>query len=142
MNGVIEDATGDLIRAGFTDFTAGAGETVRNDVPEPAFIRDGNAPNFHSWTGSDWTTKAQLTILYGRYKVTEYVSNNVVAIRLYATDNGDDTYNDLVEEYVFTYDGNRLASKVYNKYFNDGTVAKTRTWNYYRRGSDTIEKEV
>jgi len=56
MNGVIETSTGDLLRAGFTDFTAGPGETLRFDVPNPpqrrgAFYEDGN---MHRWTGSEW----------------------------------------------------------------------------------------
>lgn len=40
MNGITRDSDDFLIRAGYGDFTAGAGETEHNDVPEPAYTID------------------------------------------------------------------------------------------------------
>ena len=60
MNGVYETATGDLLRAGFSTFTAGAGETLRSDVPEPPLRRRyGTSGNMHRWNGSAWVEVAQ-----------------------------------------------------------------------------------
>lgn len=54
--GVIEDATGDLLRYGYGDFTAGSGETVRTDVPTPSYRRgDLTATQMSRWTGAVWT---------------------------------------------------------------------------------------
>lgn len=56
MNGIIETATGDLLRAGFTTFVAAEGETVRSDVPFPSKIRKPGAPGeFHRSHGSNGT---------------------------------------------------------------------------------------
>lgn len=52
-HGVIETATGILLRAGFVSFVAGAGETERTDVPHPAQVR-GDQENalMDRWDGS------------------------------------------------------------------------------------------
>lgn len=59
-NGVTEDLTGDLLRAGFTDFeNDGAllsGQTFHENVPRPAYVRgepDGDGKH-HNWNGSAW----------------------------------------------------------------------------------------
>jgi hypothetical protein len=61
MNGVIETATGDLLRAGYTDFSADGSfdsgtESYRTDVPLNAATK--NSPNddgtWSRWDGSDW----------------------------------------------------------------------------------------
>lgn len=63
MNGVIETATGNLLRAGFGDmndsaFDAGT-ESIRNDVPEPPMVKYqlGNTL-MHQWDGVNWITVA------------------------------------------------------------------------------------
>ena len=64
--GVIETATGDLLRAGFCDcfetdgsFNAGT-ETCRSDVPFPSKIKgDPDEANMHRWNGSAWVEVAQ-----------------------------------------------------------------------------------
>ncbi len=59
QNGVIETATGDLLRAGFSDFlndgsfNAGT-ESYRTDVPFPGKVRYGGDANMHRWSGSEW----------------------------------------------------------------------------------------
>lgn len=55
MNGVIETATGDLIRAGGCDFDVVDGEEFRDDVPSPFQVR-GCCPygTVHRWTGDEW----------------------------------------------------------------------------------------
>lgn len=60
MNGVIETATGDLIRAGLCDFSQDGSfddvtEDYRNDVPVPPKVRgDKNNDKHHRWNGSSW----------------------------------------------------------------------------------------
>jgi len=54
-SGVIDTATGDLLRCGYCAFTAGEGESVRNDVPHPGKVRLAvNATPFHRYSGSEW----------------------------------------------------------------------------------------
>ena len=58
--GVIENATGDLLKAGYTDFADDhddATQSVRDDVPYPGRIRnDLREPGgpFDRWSGSEW----------------------------------------------------------------------------------------
>ncbi len=68
QNGVTETATGDLIRAGFSDFLNdgsfdGATQTYRTDVPVPAKVRGGEDETMmHRSAGADgtlWTEVAQ-----------------------------------------------------------------------------------
>ena len=65
MNGVIETATGDLLRAGFCDFATDGSfnpgtETIRTDVPRPAMIRRSGAPGDHRrWDGGAWVLVPQ-----------------------------------------------------------------------------------
>jgi hypothetical protein len=60
-NGVIETATGDLLRAGYCDFENDGSfdpdtETYRTDVPDAARVRGDDASTvMHRWTGSAWT---------------------------------------------------------------------------------------
>ncbi len=62
MNGVIEDSTGYLLRAGFQTFTAGDGESVRSDVPVPPYVKYGpGLTQVHQWDGTDWNLVAQPT---------------------------------------------------------------------------------
>lgn len=57
---VIEDATGDLLRAGYSPFVAGAGESIRTDGPIPASpLRPGRAGDYDNWTGSQWVKVPQ-----------------------------------------------------------------------------------
>ena len=66
QNGVIETATGDLLRAGHNvDFENdgafdAATETARSDVPFPSKCR-GNEDDsmMHRWTGTEWTEVTQ-----------------------------------------------------------------------------------
>ena len=54
-NAIIETATGDLLRHGYTTLVAGAGETLLPDhvrADEP-MVR-GRGPNFSRWDGSAW----------------------------------------------------------------------------------------
>ena len=65
MNGVIETATGDLLRAGYCDFENDgsfnpATETLRIDVPDPAKVR-GNIyhATMYRLDGAAWVEVAQ-----------------------------------------------------------------------------------
>lgn len=142
MNGLIEEATGDLVAAGYSTFIAGAGQAVRNDVPEPAFCRDTGAANYHQWNGSTWDLVPQRALLVGKYRVTSNLTNNTITDSLYATDNGDGTYDDLVEETVYTYSNGHLISKTTTIYYDDGGIHTQRSWSYYRNSTKSIEKET
>lgn len=55
MNGIIDRATGDLLRAGHSVFTPGPGEAFRGDVPIGANIRgEAIAAEFSRWDGNQW----------------------------------------------------------------------------------------
>lgn len=56
MNGVYRDSDGFLLRAGYTTFVAGAGETVRTDVPDPAYTVTSldDAGKAYKWDGDAW----------------------------------------------------------------------------------------
>jgi len=59
-NGVIETATGDLIRAGFSDWENDGdfdsdNESYRTDVPCPFYVKGKqDLDKFHRWNGSAW----------------------------------------------------------------------------------------
>lgn len=83
QNGVIETATGDLLRAGFCDFSTDGAfdpskEAVRTDVPFPATARGSGA--WHRWDGSAWVVVADLLVakkerlLAMKTEVTEYLN--------------------------------------------------------------------
>lgn len=85
QNGVIEIATGDLLRAGFCDFTVdgtfdASKEEYRTDVPFPAISR-GNG-SWHRWDGKAWVMVADLLVAKkGRLsamktEVTEYINSH------------------------------------------------------------------
>lgn len=65
INGVVETATGDLIRAGYTDFENDGTfdpltETYLTNVPVPAFVRRiGRGGRMHRWNGSSWALVPQ-----------------------------------------------------------------------------------
>lgn len=64
----------------------------------------------------------------------------------YATDNGDGTYSDKVEETIFTYDSvstSQLMYKTITVYHVDGTVYSTEKIEYYKNDqNEIIEKKV
>lgn len=60
MNGIIEVSTGYLLRAGFCSFTAGSGEEVRTDVPEPPHVKHHGDVCVHRWTGTAWEVVTDL----------------------------------------------------------------------------------
>lgn len=81
MNGVYETSSGDLLRAGFSDFEndgafdAGT-ESYRTDVPSPALARrEGAAGNMHRWNGSAWVEVAQPA---GRSKTFQFFETNPI----------------------------------------------------------------
>ena len=65
MNAIIQTTTGDLLRAGFCDFTNdgsfdGATETERADVPYPVKVKGAEGETeMHRWNGSAWILVAQ-----------------------------------------------------------------------------------
>ncbi len=64
MNGVIEDLTGRVLRAGPQAFVAGAGESLRSDVPEPAqVLGDQRYTTVHVYTGAGYVLRDQSAVL-------------------------------------------------------------------------------
>lgn len=66
MNGVIDTATGDLLRKGFCDFENdgsfdGAKETHKTDVPEDAKVKATNAGDFTKFDGNDYVIVVRST---------------------------------------------------------------------------------
>jgi len=58
-NGIIDDATGYLLKCGYTDFTSQvkSGQSIRTDVPEGAECLTYDGTEVAKWTGSVWTTE-------------------------------------------------------------------------------------
>lgn len=61
MNGVIETATGNLLRTGYTDFENDGSfnadtESYRTDVPWDAQIKSLEYRAFSRWTGTEWVS--------------------------------------------------------------------------------------
>jgi len=71
FNGVI-DTSGDLIRAGFTDFSnmLESGQSQRSDAPFPSFVK-GNSDNnhFHRWTGTEWILIEKESAILNRWEL-------------------------------------------------------------------------
>ena len=65
FSGVINKATGDLIRSGFTDFSTDGSldsvkEEVVTDLPHPSSVRrSGEKLDMDRWDGSKWVKKKQ-----------------------------------------------------------------------------------
>lgn len=60
MNGIIEKISGDLLRAGFSDFKNDGSfdvviELYRTDVPDNPIIKRPGEGSFHRWTGGNWS---------------------------------------------------------------------------------------
>lgn len=157
MNGVILIASGNLIRAGFSDFLNDgsfdpATDSYRTDVPEPPLVyRAGTAGQFHRWDGDEWVLVSQPQDAPVGI-ATETLRDKGAAGKLlrrtvWATDNGDGTYADRVEETLYTYgtkkQKNTLLSRAITTYFADGSVRSTKTIGYFTVSSGgVVEKEI
>ncbi len=64
-NGVIDTSTGDLLRAGFCDWSAdgifdSGTETYVTNVPCPPYVKGKtDLVNYHQWSGSAWVEVGQ-----------------------------------------------------------------------------------
>jgi hypothetical protein len=88
---------------------------------------------------------AELVEKEGKYRVVEYDANGqITSVKRYATDNGDGTYDDLVEEDVFVTQGGRVISETNKKYKSDGNVEGQKQFNYFSApdGLKLIRKEA
>lgn len=82
---VIEDATGDLVHAGYSDFADVPGESIRDDGPIPATRREAGASGqFDRWDGAIWIKIPQPPAEPDRFfegimidKDIEHTANNV-----------------------------------------------------------------
>lgn len=64
VNGIIETSSGDLLRAGVSSFVAGAGESLRADVPFPFKVKGQKGETqMHRWNGVSWVLVAQIPIV-------------------------------------------------------------------------------
>ena len=65
FSGVIDKITGELLRSGFTDFSADgsvdpAKQEVVSDLPHPSSVRrEGEKEDMDRWDGSAWVKKKQ-----------------------------------------------------------------------------------
>ena len=77
-----------------------------------------------------------------RYIITEKVTGKVASVKYYATDNGDDTYADLIYEELLTWSGNSLTKKETRRYFSDGVLMDTKTIEFFTGpNGNSIEKD-
>jgi hypothetical protein len=80
--------------------------------------------------------------LQWKYEITTKQGVKTTAIKRYATDNGDGTYSDLVEEILFAYSGPNIISKEHKVYYDDANLHKREKWEYYTNSSDLVEKKT
>jgi hypothetical protein len=78
------------------------------------------------------------------FLVKEYSNGSRTLLKetWYHTDNGDDTYADIVEETVYSYTGNKVDSYTVTSYLKDGTAIEAKTYNYFTNGDKVILKRV
>jgi hypothetical protein len=132
VNGVIETATGDLLRAGFCDFVAGTGETLHADVPFPAQTRDGGFTQHHRWNGTDWILANSPAAVWPESKGIHIEEMYDTGRRLtretwFATKTAPKVFTDKVTEITYNYTGAALTQITTKRYRVDGTVAETVT---------------
>jgi hypothetical protein len=151
--GVIETATGDLVRCGFSDFTSTliAGESQRSDCPFPGQPkRKTGLSQIHRWNGSAWVLVTFATgsgiVREGTVRVATPVAGLTIPSKetWYTTDNGDGTYSGKTRETAYTYDGDqKLTQKTDTTYYSDGVICSTQSYAYVtNKLLETIEKRA
>jgi len=149
MNGVIETSTGDLLRKGYCDFENdgsfdSGSESYRTDVPEGAHVRrDTNeSAQYDRWNGSTWEKVNQPAPVSSLEKLFLVQEKDTKGRRIketwYATDNGDGTYDDKVEEVDYTYSGIKVATKTVKKFRTDGSEYDSEPWDFYANDKTKI----
>lgn len=136
MKGVIKDSTGDLIRAGYSEFIAESGETVREDVPEPAYVL-GYGNKTHRWTGSAWVVMNIGTPFDSEpwVKVLRRDEHGeVIQIDYYQAVDEQGAYSGLTRSEEFFYSNNRLLSMHDSRFLQSGEVFKKFRTDYYTDG--------
>jgi hypothetical protein len=82
-------------------------------------------------------------LLQWKYETITKQGVKTSAIKRYATDNGDGTYSDLVEEMLFTYSGPNITAKEHKVYLDDTSLHKHEKWEYYTSSTfNLIEKKT
>jgi hypothetical protein len=84
------------------------------------------------------------TFLESKYEVVSYDSGGLVkTISRYATDNGNGTYSDLVEQTTYFYTDSKLTKTEKRLFDSSGLCVNLETANYYSNDSgDRIRKLV
>jgi len=75
-----------------------------------------------------------------KFEVVEKSGNKISSVKRYTTDNGDGTYSGLVQEELYSYQGNKLLSITTNTYDADNNIELTETETFHADGSTTISK--
>lgn len=75
-----------------------------------------------------------------KYEVIEKSGGRIDSVSRYTTDNGDGTYSGLVQEMLYSYQGNKLLSVETNTYDGDGELLATETETFFTDGSSTVRK--
>lgn len=149
--GVIEKSTGDLIRAGYLDFSiqsifdAGT-EEVRTDVPFPAFVKgphqfngiidigDPDFDTFHRWNGAVWVTVANnigdLSInAFNSIKDNNFVNLTHTTGKLTKVEYfSDEARTDKIFTKDLTYSGDQLTVATLTREVDSQTFTQTLTY--------------
>jgi len=72
-----------------------------------------------------------------KYEVIRERGNRVQSVKRYTTDNGNGNYTGLVQELLYSYQGNKLLDIVTNTYDSDGNLIATETEVFYKDGRKT-----
>lgn len=134
--GVIDKATGNLLRAGNSDFDQQEefdpqNEEFRTDVPKPPRIFHSTDGQYHQWTGSAWQLVDHGKQTEPRVRLTNTQGEKVTSIQFFETDNGNETYSGLSYEIVYEYQGNKLVAEEEIHYYGDGAVKSRERQEYF-----------
>ena len=143
-NGVIETASGDLLRAGWgVDFNDAAfdpgTQSIRTDVPFPGHLKGGGNANMHRWNGAAWVEVPNVTVpkapIGSVFSVYDATGGQTVGITPVAvsydtvTVNMDpDVYVPGVDELTINLDGTYQFSFEVTCDATSGTRSNSRSW--------------
>lgn len=113
-----------------------------NIIGRYALKQPGTAEEFLEPTDPEILALGSGVVKAPLYSVNEYFAHRLTKITKYATDNGDGTYSDKVEETEYTYIGNKIKDLTHRVFFDDGVLKREEKIEFFTGdGGEFIEKE-
>lgn len=76
-----------------------------------------------------------------KYEVVNTENGKIQSVKRYTTDNNDGTYSGLVQEELYSYQGNKLISITTNTYDSEGNIELTETETFHSDGTSTTVRK-